>query len=444
MTPKHFFMISDSFTQREMPVFGFVHDEAVVGIIVSSCHWQFMLGADRAKDEVTRIPVPPPPRPSPSSSNGERKRARPAASVQTTPSKARRKKMAKNESSPPPTQRLLTDFLEVASFSASSGQPPREIVDLTMSDEEGHIERPCTPPPRRRSEIPPSFCLHILDTKTRRYPTMPQVEDTLSTRLQLMLYRRLLLGMVYPPPLSSAAVEFGKFFEHLRLSRTRSFSAKFQEDAQLPPEMNCLQKLETCWRAAVEMLHVDGIDESMTVEYRLQQSRVRKPAGRRKKELAAEEQEKENIARAVAASLADAAKAAADGVGSAVQSAVAASVAEPCVPAPSSLSTVQTSDSEKFADNLAAQPGGDVLQLSEDKLTTANADDPSSDSEPEIGLASGIIGTKRFRNDDGFLDAHLTDVLQFWHGERPPRGVDVTLTRRCRYVGCGMRNQVYD
>lgn len=33
-------------------------------------------------------------------------------------------------------------------------------------------------------------------------------------------------------------------------------------------------------------------------------------------------------------------------------------------------------------------------------------------------------------NDDE-LDTHLADVLQWWFGARPPRGVDVDQTNRC-------------
>lgn len=44
---------------------------------------------------------------------------------------------------------------------------------------------------------------------------------------------------------------------------------------------------------------------------------------------------------------------------------------------------------------------------------------------------SDIIGTKTFAADDALLDAHLTDVLEWWHGVRPPRGVEVNLARRC-------------
>lgn len=33
--------------------------------------------------------------------------------------------------------------------------------------------------------------------------------------------------------------------------------------------------------------------------------------------------------------------------------------------------------------------------------------------------------------DDDELDAHLTDVLQWWFGARPARGVDIGQTNRC-------------
>ena len=46
---------------------------------------------------------------------------------------------------------------------------------------------------------------------------------------------------------------------------------------------------------------------------------------------------------------------------------------------------------------------------------------PSSPS----GTEGAIIGTDRFRYDAAALDAHLTDIAQFWRSEREPRGVSI-------------------
>ena len=49
---------------------------------------------------------------------------------------------------------------------------------------------------------------------------------------------------------------------------------------------------------------------------------------------------------------------------------------------------------------------------------------PSSPS----GKEGKIIGTDRFRYDQATLDAHLTDIAQFWRSEREPRGVSIDNT----------------
>lgn len=56
-------------------------------------------------------------------------------------------------------------------------------------------------------------------------------------------------------------------------------------------------------------------------------------------------------------------------------------------------------------------------------------------SKPSNRFQSGtVIGTKQFKHSDAMLDTHITDVLQWWHGEREPRGVAVEDTSRCQCV----------
>jgi exonuclease V len=42
-----------------------------------------------------------------------------------------------------------------------------------------------------------------------------------------------------------------------------------------------------------------------------------------------------------------------------------------------------------------------------------------------------VIGRKSFAFDEAVLHAYVQDVLQWWRGERPPRGVDLEHARRC-------------
>ena len=54
----------------------------------------------------------------------------------------------------------------------------------------------------------------------------------------------------------------------------------------------------------------------------------------------------------------------------------------------------------------------------------------TSDEEDTSGLST-VLGTKKFFMSDERLDAHLEDVLQWWFGVRPPRGVELAQSGRC-------------
>jgi exonuclease V len=59
------------------------------------------------------------------------------------------------------------------------------------------------------------------------------------------------------------------------------------------------------------------------------------------------------------------------------------------------------------------------------ELGTRSGKRKSKESQP------GVIGRKIFDFDEAVLHAYVQDVLQWWRGERPPRGVDLEHTRRC-------------
>jgi exonuclease V len=50
---------------------------------------------------------------------------------------------------------------------------------------------------------------------------------------------------------------------------------------------------------------------------------------------------------------------------------------------------------------------------------------------PPAPEESVIIGTMEFPLDEQFLNSYVADVLRWWHGRRPPKGVEVELSRRC-------------
>ena len=61
-------------------------------------------------------------------------------------------------------------------------------------------------------------------------------------------------------------------------------------------------------------------------------------------------------------------------------------------------------------------------------------DDEVQITAAELDVEARVLGSKEFAVDDEALDSYLNSVLQWWFGERPPKGVDVELTRRCLSV----------
>ena len=58
-------------------------------------------------------------------------------------------------------------------------------------------------------------------------------------------------------------------------------------------------------------------------------------------------------------------------------------------------------------------------------------EDEESDTEEAATEETHILGTKCFALDDSYLDEYLERVLAWWHGQRPPQGVEIEHTRRC-------------
>ncbi|KAM0792940.1 hypothetical protein ACM66B_002699 [Microbotryomycetes sp. NB124-2] len=67
------------------------------------------------------------------------------------------------------------------------------------------------------------------------------------------------------------------------------------------------------------------------------------------------------------------------------------------------------------------------------EASTSKVRTSSSSSSPEQVQAAGtIIGTIKFRTNPQELDSWLEDVIKLWKSERPPRGVSLEQTKRCR------------
>ncbi|KAH9828673.1 exonuclease V a 5' deoxyribonuclease-domain-containing protein [Rhodofomes roseus] len=445
-------LLMESGLSREMPVFGIIHNQIVVGII----------------DELVRKPTPTPPaeqrrrrgRP-PGSGKGLNKRASPA-----TPTKGGNKKSRRT---PELSQPQLTSYFHAAVQAPErddfeSAFPTRSPADDIQPSRPGANDdgQPIVAPPS-------SYMLHISDTKTRRTPSLPPEEDTLSSRLQLMLYHRLLSSLLRSPPSPTSQnspqpstdtfpppIDFPAIWKRLGLDPQRTFSAAFMRDAGLQA-IKCLDDLVAAWYHAVSALNVSGVDRTLTLVYRLQPSHSQKAK-------AAFDQEAVDLARAIEASLNEAprawaggdeqlAKAITENIKGATLEGGRDAFAEAVGAVPDTLtpSAEELDEGEKTPRREATVALDSEEKPSDSRETSKQPQESDSDGEgmqitaAELDVEARILGSKEFAVDDKMLDDYLDNILQWWLGQRPPRGVDIELTRRClncEYVeGCEWRAQ---
>ena len=269
-----------------------------------------------------------------------------------------------------------------------------------------------------------------------------------------MLYHRLLSSLLAPPPPSAPAsaksrrapapVDFAAVWTRLGLDAQKPFSTRFTRDAGLDPGAS-LASLVRAWHHAAAALSVGGVDRTLTLVYRLQPAAARRL---REQERGRErEREKAELARAIEASLNAAPKAWAGGdedLARAIEESlreaargtkgregsvegIGAALPDALTPSPEQLDASQAVPREPAATQ--EDNAREASAVSHDK-------DESEDEEVQITAAeldseARILGSKEFAVDDQALDGYLDSVLQWWLGERPPKGVDIELTRRC-------------
>ncbi|KAH9854743.1 exonuclease V a 5' deoxyribonuclease-domain-containing protein [Lenzites betulinus] len=278
---------------REMPVFGVVQDQVVTGII----------------DEIARRPLDStnwPESEQDIGSGGKAGTSIPNKRVApSTPSKSTSKKH-KHDS--PSEQPQITAFF-------SPGPRPRTPIEPTPVQVEG-----------------PKYSLHLSDTKTRTRPSLPTDEDAFASRLQLMLYHRLLSNLLAPAAPSICApapLDFAALWQRVRVNPARRFSDGFLAQSGLgsPPSaethpdstsihaasnahmssssLSCLDDLVTAWMHAVQALNVSAVDTTLTLVYRLQPTRKRSGKRRKGPPTDISAQEAQALAAAVQASVSD-------------------------------------------------------------------------------------------------------------------------------------------
>lgn len=116
--------------------------------------------------------------------------------------------------------------------------------------------------------------LHINDTKTRRRPSLPLPEDMLPARLQLMLYYRLLSGLTS----SQHPFDFMHFWQAAGVDPLQQFTVRFLAQAGLIAKGDEFQvlnlaDLSALWQDTVQQLQIVGVDNQLTLIYRLQPDR---------------------------------------------------------------------------------------------------------------------------------------------------------------------------
>jgi exonuclease V len=123
---------------------------------------------------------------------------------------------------------------------------------------------------------PTSYDLTLIDYKTRRAPSLPPEEDTVSSQLQLMLYHRLLSALLSPE-----TFDFYALWVKLGINPHKSFSRSFVEDIGLPtgderdlPELHVdLCSMVAAWISVVHAARscgapLRGISPELQIIYR--------------------------------------------------------------------------------------------------------------------------------------------------------------------------------
>ncbi|KAJ3988453.1 exonuclease V [Lentinula detonsa] len=391
---------------REMPVFGLVEGNAVVGVI----------------DEITYSLV--------SSSSYDKKRGLHSSS--STPQKPKRTRR-----SPSPSQPRITKFVS----------PAKAPVAETFFTSD--------PLPSSSSHLNTST-LRLIDTKTRRTNSLPRDEDALPSRLQLMLYYRMLTNLMS----TSGSFDFSSFWQQLGLNDTAPFSKKFLAQTLLARETNSLRHLTDLWHLAVSRLNGAKIDSTLQLIYRLQPDQQRSFQNRNRSAQATSSREEMEIAKAIEASLQDVqlgpsterlAQALAQSVtdpeaGSSVLEQEKKLVDDPellWALEQSLLTRIKETESWKRKPSVDRDTPQIATQNDENPIVQSDIFTQYQDTNKSHHTA--IIGTKEFDFNSHFLDEYLIDVMKWWNGEREPRGVTLEQTGHCfsceYYSGCEWREQ---
>lgn len=288
--------------------------------------------------------------------------------------------------------------------------------------------------------------LRISDAKTRDTLSIPSERNSMQARTQLMLYHRLLSALVQSSSdleLEAGHLDFDVFWLRVGVDPYEPFSDGFCDQTELlapgsvtrAPEQQgpsaengtakrtryCLNTLVENWKKSMDHLGITSVDPTLTLNYRR-----RGTSGRKKRRRTDSTQgqsmsslEEKELNQAIIASLAQAER---------DDPALAHAIAESLRDARTAGNRVQ----EK------TPPVSSVSPSKRDAESDLDESDINSgkSTEKDQDQGSDIIGSISFVMDDVVLDARLDKVLDWWHGIRPPEGVELEDTGRCQYV-CG-------
>jgi exonuclease V len=300
---------------------------------------------------------------------------------------------------------------------SSPSQP--ELTNFFPSPSKDKVRESTSPSRPRENE------LSILDTKTRRSNSLPSDDDAYSSRMQLMLYHHLLSALLAP------TFPFHTFWEKIRANPFAELSNAFLLQCGLAHESGgvvvqkyfaCLHDLTNLWRTTVRLMHVRGLSPTLEIVYRAQSKR-----GKLVDDFTAADREARDIARALASSIRECDN------DPDLERAIAESLRD--------MGPATEANDGGSAPSSSPQPSGNTQPLWYAQQTESKAmgnawpmkasSSSSPDPPPPQSKEPGIIGRKSFAFDEDAMNAHVKNVMQWWHGERPPRGVDIEHVRRC-------------
>jgi len=268
--------------------------------------------------------------------------------------------------------------------------------------------------------------------------------------MQLMLYHHLLSALLSP------TFSFTAFWEKIQVDPFVQFTDAFLLQSGLARQTDenivvasaeCLDDLTDLWHSTLRSLQVQGVSPTLEIVYRTQPKRnaaareVSRPVILNDGLGNVADREARDVALAIEASRREFED------DPDLQRALAESLRDIM---PKDNEAEVTEGKNSVADTQSPLPGAAEQPWYARSAATESTQSEAMESDQPIGesgtakLGTGaskpkqrqpetprVIGRKSFAFDEKVLHAHVQDVLQWWRGERPPRGVDLKHTRRC-------------